>query len=406
MKRTVSLLAITLGLATYGAACGGGNENTGPVTPPPSATGPSGSASTTSATPSASSTGGTEAPKPSVAEQWKKVAGAMTAAWAAHDAKAAGATYTDTAMVGAPGAKGWEEIKATEAMQKLQGFFTAAPDVKMTVVRSITKDDKAAIEWHVAGTNTGEMMGEKATGKKFAQHGLSVLTLDKASGKISHESLYMDDTTMMGQLGKAPPGVKFRAADAAPAGETEMIMAKDGEDTSKNEAAVKAVYASFEKKDEKAFLAGMDDNCVWADYAQPADMKGKDAAKKFFGEWSKAFPDSKMTTKSMFAAGDWVVVEAEMTGTFKGPLGGGAVKPTGKSATTHAADVIKLKDGKAVMGSTYSNGLEFAVLYGLMPAPKMGGAPKGPDAKPGDAKKPDTKPADTTKPADKPPTKK
>jgi hypothetical protein len=110
-----------------------------------------------------------------------------------------------------------------------------------------------------------------------------------------------------------------------------------------------------------------------------------------------------MTTKNMFAVGDWVVVEAEMTGTFKGPLG--TLKPTNKSATTHAADVIKLKDGKAVMGATYSNGLEFAVLYGLMPAPKMGGA-KGPDAKPGDAKKPDAKPADTTKPADKPPAKK
>jgi len=49
------------------------------------------------------------------------------------------------------------------------------------------------------------------------------------------------------------------------------------------------------------------------------------------------------------------------------------------------------------MGATYSNGLEFAVLYGLMPAPKMGGA-KGPDTKPADTtKKPDVKPADTTK---------
>jgi ketosteroid isomerase-like protein len=344
-----------------------------------------------------SASGGTsEPPKMTVGEQWKKLGAAIQAGWAAHDAKAVGATYTDSAMIGAPMAEGWKEVKASEGMMRLGMFFTAAPDVQMKLVRGVYKDDKAAIEWFCAGTNTGEMMGEKATGKKFSQHGLSIITLDKGTGKVAHESLYMDDTTMMGQLGKLPPAVKFRAVDAGPTGEPEMVWAKDGEDTSKNEAAVKSVYAAFEKHDDKAFLAAMDDNCTWADYAQPTDMKGKDAAKKFFGEFGKAFPDLKMNAKNIFAAGDYVVVEAEMTGTFKGALG--AVKPTNKSATTHAADVIKLKDGKAVAGATYSNGLEFAVLYGLMPAPKMGG--KGPDAKPGDAKKPDAKPADTTKKPD------
>ncbi len=404
MKRTVSLLAITLGLGTYGAACGGGNENTGPVTPPTSATAPSGSASTTSATPSAT-TGGTDAPKPTVADMWKKLGTAMNAGWAAHDIRAVGALYSDSATVGAPGAKGWEELKASEAMTRLGMFFTAVPDVKMQLVRSIYKDDKAAFEWYCAGTNTGEMMGEKATGKKVAQHGLSIATLDKTSGKISHESLYMDDATIMGQLGKGAPGMKFRAATDPAPGEPEMVWAKDGEDTSKNVAALMAMAQSMEKKDDKAFLATLDDNATWAEYAQPADMKGKDSAKKFFGEFTKAFPDLKVTAKNTFAAGDWVVAEWEMTGTFKGPLGGGAVKPTNKSATTHAADVVKFKDGKAVMGSTYSNGLEFAVLYGLMPAPKMGGA-KPADTKPVDTKKPEVKPADTTKPADKPPPKK
>src|SRR5437773_797653 len=101
MKRVVSLLAVTLGLGTYGAACGGGgNENPGPVTPPPSGTSPSGSASTTSANPSGSGGTTTEAPKPSVAEQWKKIGSGMTAAWAAHDTKAIAALYTDGAMVG------------------------------------------------------------------------------------------------------------------------------------------------------------------------------------------------------------------------------------------------------------------------------------------------------------------
>src|SRR5581483_493522 len=159
-----------------------------------------------------------------------------------------------------PTAKGWEESKASDAMMHLQQFFTAVPDVQMKLVRGIYKDNMAAMEWWCSGTNTGEMMGEKATGKKVGQHGLSIVTLDKATGKIAHENLYMDDLTMFGQLGKGAPNAKFRAADAAPTGEPEMVWAKDGEDTSKNEAAVKAWYTSFEKKDEKAFLGGLDDN--------------------------------------------------------------------------------------------------------------------------------------------------
>jgi len=368
---------------------------------PPTVAPPSGSASTTSATPSASSTG-PEAPKPTLADFHKKLGMSIQAAWTAHDIKKMMENYAPDASMGFAGGKGWEDAKAGEIEKRLGAFWAACPDVKLGTVRVLVKNEIAIVEWVASGTNTGEMMGEKPTGKKFGNHGVSVVWVDKTSGKIARENMYMDEATFLGQLGKTDKNAKFRAVEDAPKAEPEMVWAKEGDDTSKNEGTVKALYAALEKHDEKAFLGVIADDAVHADYSQPADNKGKDAAKKELAEFAKAIPDLKVTAKNTWGIGDYVIVEGEMSGTLKGPLG--PFKPTNKSATTHFVDVLKFnKDGKIAWAGTYSNGVEFAVQYGLM---KLPGPPAAkPDAKP-EVKKPETKPATTTAPVTNPPPKK
>jgi len=389
MKRTVSLLALVVGMV----GCGGGEETMPEVKPPPT---PSASVSTTTATvPTASATTPVEAPKPTLAELHKKTGDAMRAAFASHDVKKMMELYADGAQFGMPVATGWIDAKAADVEKHLTGFMTGFPDAKMAATRVLIKGDTAIVEWVSTGTNTGDFMGEKATGKTMGRRGLTIMVLDKDTGKIKREAMYADDATVMGQLGKADKNAKFRAVEALPAGEPELVMAKDDQDT-KNEAAVKAMYQAFEKKDDKAFLATVADDVVHADYSAPADSKGKDTAKKEFAEMTKAMPDLKFTAKNVWSVGDYVVVEGEMTGTLKGQLG--PFKATNKSATTHFVDVAKFnKDGKMSWMGTYGNGMEFVVQYGIVKLP----GPKG-DAKPGDTKKPDAKPTDTKKPDAKP----
>lgn len=385
MKRNLSLLALVVGTVGIGA-CGG--EST--VVPPP----PHPAVLTTAALPSATSTVPVEAPKPTLAEMHKNLGGAMQAAWASHDLKKLMGCYADGATFGMPMATGWMDAKAPDVEKHLGGFFAAFPDAKMAAARVLIKGDVELVEWVATGTNTGELMGEKPTGKVMGRRGVSVITLDKATGKIAHETMYADDATVMGQLGKLPKNAKFRAVETLPVGEPEVVVAKDPQDT-KNEATVRALYQAFEKKDDKAFLATVTDDVVHADFSAPADSKGKDAAKKAFAEMTKAMPDLKLTDKSVWSAGDYVVVEGEMTGTLKGQLG--PFKPTNKSATTHFVDVVKFTNGKISWLGTYGNGMEFAVQYGLvkMPGAKVDGAKKP------DAKKPDAKGADTKKPQPK-----
>jgi predicted ester cyclase len=393
MKRTVSLLALVVGMV----ACGGETATTPEIKPPPT---PSSAVSTTSAIPSATATTPVEAPKPTLAELHKKLGAQINAAWAARDVKKLMDLYADGATFGMPTAMGWSESKSPDIEKHISGFLAGFPDAKMAATRVIIKGDTMIAEWVTTGTNTGEFMGEKPTGKATGHRGISVMTIDKNTGKVVRETMYMDNATVMGHLGKADKNAKFRAVEALPSGEPEMVVAKDDQDA-KNEAAVRALYQALEKKDEKAFLALVTDDVVHADYSAPADSKGKDAAKKEVAEMTKALPDLKLTAKNVWSAGDYVVVEGEMTGTLKGQLG--PFKPTNKTATTHFVDVVKFVNGKISWLGTYGNGMEFVVQYGIvkLPAPKGSDGKPG-DAKPGDGKKPDAKPTETKKPDTKP----
>jgi hypothetical protein len=103
-------------------------------------------------------------------------------------------------------------------------------------------------------------------------------------------------------------------------------------------------------------------------------MKGKDAAKKAFGEILKTFPDLKMNPTNVLAIGDYVIVETEMSGTMKGDLG--SVKSSGKAGTAHVANVLKFnKDGKIAWAGRWGSRAEFANAFGI--PPKAPTAPAG-----------------------------
>jgi steroid delta-isomerase-like uncharacterized protein len=192
-------------------------------------------------------------------------------------------------------------------------------------------------------------------------------------GKIKREHAYYDEMTMAAQLGQGDPK-KARGVAEVPAGEPKWIT--DAENPKTADTA-NAIYQSFEKKDEKAFLGMLTDDSVHVDYTMQADDKGKAAAKKGFGMMTASFPDMKMTPTKTWTFGDIAVIEYVATGTFKKPMMG--MKATNKTGTVHGVDIMETKDGKVVKATSYSNMMEFMAQYGLLPPPKA-------DAKAGDKK--------------------
>jgi steroid delta-isomerase-like uncharacterized protein len=322
-----------------------------------------------------------------------------------HDAKKFAETFAPdgvSVMAGMPELKGRDAI-ASDA----QKLFDAFPDFKVVVVRSFSKGDVMIHEWVMTGTQKGEFFGNKASNKPVGIRGATVVVLN-ADGLAKSEHRYFDATTLMAQIGamKAPA----RPIPEAPSGEPEWHAAKGTPEEDKAAEPLKGMYGAFEKKSDADFLAPMDDKATWSDLSQPKDMTGKAEGKKFFATFNKAFTDIKMVPDPIIAVDDYIVAEGTMTATHSGPLG--PLKATKKPVTLHALDVVKVKDGKIVSGTTYSNSMEILAQEGLLPKPKPAKADadkgdKKPAADKGDKKpaadkekKGDTKPA-SDKPADK-----
>ena len=313
---------------------------------------------------------------------------AFTDGWNAHDGKKVAAVFADGGVywvAGVPALKGREAIQSN-----VDSSGKAFPDMKLTPWRTWQKDDVIAVEWVFNGTNSGDWMGMKATNKPVGVHAISLFWMNP-DGSVKEVHEYWDGRTLMGQLGATKE--KVRAVAAAPAGAPEMHVSAGTPDEAKNVDATKAMYVAFEKKAEADFVNAMTDGTEYDDYTRPATSKGKAEAKQFFGAFTKAFPDLKITPVFVMAVGDTVIAEAQTTGTNTGKFMGKA--PTKKALDVKGVDVFQFKDGKVVRGWSYSNGMEVAVQLGLVKPPGAAGAKaadaKGPDAKKTDAKKADAK---------------
>jgi len=369
------------------AACGG--EEKPPVTPTP--------APTTTATPAPTTTTTAEAPKEEPKKSFAEMAAATMKGYPealnSGDAKKVASFYTDSAVVKFAG---MPDLTGRDAIQSMwEKNFAAFSKSKSNASRVFSKGNIVIVEWVWAATNTGEMMGMKATEKPVGVNGADVMWLDESNGLIKEQHTYMDMGTIMSQLGVSKQ--KARPVATVPSGMPQMFDSKGTPDEAKNTDAFKAETAALENKKEADFLANIADNAEYDDYTQPQTMKGKADAKKFLKEMNTGFPDAKFNIANTWAFGDFVISEGTMTGTQKGSFFG--IPATKKSVTVHNLDIQQFKDGKMVKGWSYGNGAEMAMQLGLMPKPGEGKpGDKGAAAKPGD------KPATAAKPGDKPAT--
>jgi steroid delta-isomerase-like uncharacterized protein len=92
---------------------------------------------------------------------------------------------------------GLEGIKQTLVM-----FMQAFPDLKFTVEDAICEGDKVVLRMTSTGTNSGELMGMPATGKKATVTGIDIFRV--ADGKLVEHWRNDDTLGMMQQLGVIP----------------------------------------------------------------------------------------------------------------------------------------------------------------------------------------------------------
>ncbi len=131
-------------------------------------------------------------------------------AWNAHDVDGSLALYSDDVVwvdVGIP-----EPLRGKEAVrQYIEGWFSAFPDIMITVTNRLVTEDQVAGELEFNGTNGGPlqfapgMPAIPATGKKA--NGKATYFVRIKNGKAVEVHTYPDTAGMMMQLGLMPmPG--------------------------------------------------------------------------------------------------------------------------------------------------------------------------------------------------------
>ncbi|EAR01683.1 ester cyclase [Maribacter sp. HTCC2170] len=79
-------------------------------------------------------------------------------------------------------------------------YFNGFPNLEISIMNTVAKDNQLFVQWTFEGTNTGVFGETPATGKHAVVSGYSELTFDDM-GKISHEKIYYNELQLLQQLG-------------------------------------------------------------------------------------------------------------------------------------------------------------------------------------------------------------
>lgn len=83
--------------------------------------------------------------------------------------------------------------------QMVGGFFTAFPDLDLTIQDEVAAGDRVAVRWTWTATHAGDLMGMPPTGKHVHAAGMDVYRV--VDGKIAEVWVLEDMMGVMQQLG-------------------------------------------------------------------------------------------------------------------------------------------------------------------------------------------------------------
>jgi len=273
------------------------------------------------------------------------------------------ATWTE---VGLPNGelKGVAAIKDFHKVQQA-GFSELA----MKIGRIIDTGEYQVVEYVWTGKNTGKLMtGAEPTGKSATVPGALLVHYNQAN-LIDKAWAFQDHMSAMQQLGVAPGLPEGFVAATLPE-TTEVVKGEF------NPALAEAYKTFGSKMGSDTIDAAIDemvaDGYTMADFRTGKAVEGRDGLKAMMKEWGKMFQMSGFTSDITIGAGDYLVVVATNTMTYKGGIAG--VEAKDQQIKSTSIDIAKFEGTKFKSYASYTNGMDVAIGLGM-----MGGAAAKPE---------------------------
>jgi ketosteroid isomerase-like protein len=252
---------------------------------------------------------------------------------------------------------GGGQLKGRSAIQKYEvDLLQQFPGTRLAFYDIWLTGSQAVVRY---GVN-----GHTASRQAMGHEGLLFYRFDP-SGLIEDERRYNDSLTPMAQLGilgKVPARIP-PILPAAP----NVHEARGSRAEEQNVATVKASLAALHSKNESAFLSGVADDAVVDELMLPQPFVGKENLKRWFEDWTAAFPDAAFQITNVIGVGNFVLLEGEVRGTLQCPFG--LLSASGNRFSVHRAAVFQVRAGKLIHSSYFMNGKELAEASGQWPLP-------------------------------------
>ena len=127
---------------------------------------------------------------------------------------------------------------------------------------------------------------------------------------------------------------------------------------------------ALSNKEIDDFVGLHSETVVVYDPTLPQPLRGRTALRDLIQNLYGMFPDYKLKEERIFGQDEWVCLEAEESGTMKGPMhgpGGRTVQPTNKSFKAPSSIVCRLEKGKIAEVRVYFDVLGLMAQLGLGP---------------------------------------
>jgi steroid delta-isomerase-like uncharacterized protein len=236
------------------------------------------------------------------------------------------------------------------------------PDLKVTPQLVIINGNNIAAILHVAGTNTGETPGMRATGKKLGVFEAEIAVMAN-DGTFSRDSIYVDQPTVYHQLGLLPNDTS-PAAISQHATEPVTLISKGDAAENSNKALIEQDIEAVNKKNAKAIAAIVADDVKLTYHGEKQQVQNKKAYLKWLDDVLHTAKDGFVDIKGLWTAGDYVVIADVFTGTPSEAVVGKDSEP--KHIETHVVQFYRVKDGKLAEQQIFANRLQTAVQLGMV----------------------------------------
>ena len=243
---------------------------------------------------------------------------------------------------GKPSAKGPDAIvKASE------DFAKTFPDGHGEGQLILVNGTHVASMYLLKGTNTGPILGPdgKEIRPTTRQIGLFFghsVEFDPAT-KVVNEMGVMDGVTLENQLGLLKRAGRPLVQTALP--NPVIVIAKNDETEKKNMEVQKAQMEAWNKHDGSAVDMYLTDDYTLHDMTQPENQNKAQNSEMNRIYWN-AFSDARISTSSIFPAGEFVAVTGTLTGTNDGDFPPLKKKKTGNKISIPFIDLYRVQNGK------------------------------------------------------------